>query len=597
MDSNHRFPNELWLEVTAQLPSDAIRNLSSADRALYDIARSLGFTEFKLYPYPYDFQPQKAQLDDALQRLDFWSSPNIAPHVRSCTARSNAHRWQGSAQLHDGGSPHILMNTFFELLPRFTGLQRLYADWIQFTQMGLASLCGLPTLTHVELSGCTVAAGEYINPDSLTLRVATFIARYDYDMNDLWISLLSRDSLQELNFSDLLVFTKPGVLPFPNVQTLTMNSLPMRISDTLAILAKFPGVRVISSGYTPVLRSLTPLQESSIFPVLEKYTGAYENLQIFVQRPTLTHIAIDASSPCSKLLTELRGVTALPNISSLTVRFLTSSENLFGQAQVDALFTLFPRLTELQMTLYPHVEEDGRFTPLPTTFLKMLAAAAILPSTLESLSLTWDFPFEYGSTDSAAGNDPAPPNAAEIPGFAGLREELIAKCGALAEVFLDGYHFLFWWQKVEWDGTAREATAYSYDDAERLRAQKTELEYGPFSHHLLHHDEEAVLGLLARSDCAASFTSFRFYRRSINCSLVLQLVQKMPHLSRLEIGNFKETLLLQFSVPGFRSLSVLLVDHELKISRELAAVHKNGLFIEISSHSSLQSIISQHFDY
>jgi hypothetical protein len=99
----------------------------------------------------------------------------------------------------------------------------------------------------------------------------------------------------------------------------------------------------------------------------------------------------------------------------------------------------------------------------------------------------------------------------------------------------------------------------------------------------IHHtaDEEAVLGLLARSDCATSLTSFRFYQRSINCSLVLQLVQKMLHLSRLEIGDFNETLLPRLSMPTFvnllsnqwleagqesaaleRNLSVLLVDHE-----------------------------------
>jgi hypothetical protein len=79
----------------------------------------------------------------------------------------------------------------------------------------------------------------------------------------------------------------------------------MRISDILTILAKFPGVRVFSSDYTAFLRNLTPLQESSIFPVLEQYTGSYKNLPIFVQRPTLTHFTIDAGSPCSKLLTEL----------------------------------------------------------------------------------------------------------------------------------------------------------------------------------------------------------------------------------------------------------------------------------------------------
>jgi hypothetical protein len=99
----------------------------------------------------------------------------------------------------------------------------------------------------------------------------------------------------------------------------------------------------------------------------------------------------------------------------------------------------------------------------------MLAANALLPNTLQSLSLDWDFPFEYGSTDSAKGNDPAPHSRADIPDFAGLREELIAKCARLTWIFLDGYHFLFWRRKLEWDGTVREVTAYSYGELETRR--------------------------------------------------------------------------------------------------------------------------------
>jgi hypothetical protein len=102
----------------------------------------------------------------------------------------------------------------------------------------------------------------------------------------------------------------------------------------------------------------------------------------------------------------------------------------------------------------------------PTSFFKVLAATALLPETLQSLSLRWWFPFDSGSTDSAKGNDPSPPDPTDIPDFTGLREELIAKCAALTLIFLDGYHILFWWRKIEWDGTVREATAYNYGEFE-----------------------------------------------------------------------------------------------------------------------------------
>ncbi|KAJ6590762.1 hypothetical protein B0H10DRAFT_2092167 [Mycena sp. CBHHK59/15] len=466
MDPKHTFPSELWLELFAHSSADTLRNISSTNHALHEIARPLGFTEFKLYPYPYEYQPPQAQLDDAPERLRFWSSPKIAPHVRSCTARYNLSRWQGFTQA-DDGAPHALVNAFFECLPKFTGLQRLYTDRIQFTQLGLTNLCALPALTYVDLSGSKIAAGEQTDLESLTLRVATFITRYD-QMNALWIPLLSPDSLRELNLSDITPLAKPGVQPFPNVDTLTVNDLPMRSWDTLAILAKFPAVRVFVSDYRGVLRKMTPAQTSSIFPVLEKYTGTCENLHIFVQRSTLTHITLDTGFPFQRLLTELQGVTALSNITWLT-----------AQNGNQKLFTLFPRLTELHLTLYPDAEADGGFTPQATSFLPMLAASPFLPSTLQSLSLDWDFPFQYGSTDSAQGNDPAAPAPGDVPDFSGnsgLRNKLIARCPGLNYIFLDGYHFLFVWWKTSW---VWEATAHSYDDAEVLRAKKTERKFGP----------------------------------------------------------------------------------------------------------------------
>ncbi|KAJ6574550.1 hypothetical protein B0H19DRAFT_1124774 [Mycena capillaripes] len=477
MNPKHTFPNELWLELFTHSSPEALRNVSSTNHALYDIARPLGFTEFKLYPYPYEYQPPQAQLDNALERLQFWSSPKVAPHVRLCTARYNLSRWQGSTQA-DGGTPHVLVNAFFECLPKFTGLKRLYTDRIQITQLGLTKLCTLPALTYVDLSGSKLAAGEQTDLDSLTLRVATFITRYD-QINTLWIPLLSRDSLRELNLSDISPLAKPGVQPFPNVHTLTVNDPPFRSWDTPTIFAKFPAVRIFVSDYRCVLRNMTPAQTSSIFPVLEKYTGACENLHIFVQRSTLTHITFDTGFPFQRLLTELQGVTALPSITLLTARFTTSSQNAFGKAEIERLFTLFPGLNELQLTLYPDADADSGFTPQPTVFLPMLSASPFLPSTLQSLSLDWDFPFEYGSTESAQGNDPAAPAPGDIPDFntnSGLRNELIARCPRLSYIFLDGYHFLYVWWKTSW---VWEATAHGFDDAEVLRAKKTERKFGP----------------------------------------------------------------------------------------------------------------------
>ncbi|KAF7349613.1 hypothetical protein MSAN_01687000 [Mycena sanguinolenta] len=420
MRPQDRVPNELWLEIFGYLPPAAHRSLSSTHRTLYDIARPLGFAEFTLYLYPYEFQPPQTQLDYSLERLNFWGSPKIAPHI------------------------------------------------------GIANLCALPALTHVDFAGVMVVSGERIDPAGLTLRVASFKTRYDYHLNDIWISLLARDTLRELDFDNPVFFARSEILPFPNVQMLTINDLPLNVNDTVTILNKFPNLREFTSDYRTVLRNLTPAQAASIFPVLQKYSGAYENLHIFVQRATLSHITLDAGFDFQRLATELQGITTLPNITSFTAQFTTSARNTFSKTEINTLFTLLPGLTELDLKLIPDPERDGSFTPEPTSFLKMLVSNDLLPSTLQSLSLEWDL-FQY-DTDSTEANDPIAPDPADVPELATLRAGLMAKCPALTYIFLNGFHFLFLWWKTS--SSVWEATAHNIDDAEVLRGQKNERKYG-----------------------------------------------------------------------------------------------------------------------
>ncbi|KAJ6486886.1 hypothetical protein C8R45DRAFT_1074665 [Mycena sanguinolenta] len=464
MDLKDRFPNELWLEVFARLPPSGRRSLSSTHRTLYDLARPLGFVEFALYYYPYGFRPVKAELDDALERLLFWTSPKIAPRVRSCIISQKPHLWQASRPPRTDNK-NFLMNAFFERLPHFTGLERLSVDQVRLTQAGIANLCKLPALVHVEFLRCTVASQEPID-SAATLRVSSVTTRYDYYMNDFWIPLLSPDTLRELDldgFLGFIGFAKSDVQPFPNVHSLKMDDFPPVVHDTVTIFHKFPNLRTFSSTYRGVLLGLTPAEESSIFPVLRDYTGARQNLHIFVQRPTLTRITLDAEHAWfrfSDFLTELEGVVTLSNILSLTVRFAIFQVT-FGKTEVDILFTLFPNLVELQLTLIPDAEEEDGFTPQVTSFLKMFASNPLLPGTLQSLSLEWDLTDQY---------DDFPPDHVNNLDFVVLRAELMANCPALTYIFLDGHHFCFlWWKTLSvWEASAR-----TFDDAEVIRAQKT----------------------------------------------------------------------------------------------------------------------------
>ncbi|KAK7059965.1 hypothetical protein R3P38DRAFT_3384555 [Favolaschia claudopus] len=474
MSQHTTFPNELWAEICSYLPSDALRNLSSTHHPLYDLVRPLGFTEYKVYPYPYDFYPQKRKLDNAIDRLAFYSSPKMAPNIRTCTARWNPQKWQGSPQREDQGSEHVLMKAFFAAIPKFTALQKFYADRIQFTQTGLTNLCALPALRLVDLSSCTVANGEHIDTASLTLRVESFTSCYDYQMNDLWDSLLSRTTLRYLDFADLK--SVKDLQPFPSVHTLKLREFPMMPYDIFSFFSRFPNLRIFRSEYYGVLRNLSPAQEASIFPILEEYTGAYENLRIFILRPTLTHIELDSGFSVQNLLKTVLGHTSFPNITSFKARFTSDVTEEFSQMEFNALLTLFPLLSTLDLTLIPDAQEDGGFTPQATAFLSNLPSNALLPRTLKTLLLEWDFPYEYGSTESAMGHDPAAPPPEDIPDFPSLRAALRQRCPELTHIMLNGYHFGYVWWKTDW---VWEAVAHSYDELGPIQEKRNERMHGP----------------------------------------------------------------------------------------------------------------------
>jgi hypothetical protein len=103
--------------------------------------------------------------------------------------------------------------------------------------------------------------------------------------------------------------------------------------------------------------------------------------------------------------------------------------------------------------------------------------------------------------------------------------------------------------------------------------------------------------------------------------MFLHLVQKMPHLASLEFGDCNGTLLPGSSIPTFiqtlsqqwlratqddhprRTLNVRIVDQELdpqgaeNITFMLNPMHKDGLFITVSSTLKVPNIIAENFDH
>ncbi|KAJ7742146.1 hypothetical protein DFH07DRAFT_44303 [Mycena maculata] len=127
-------------------------------------------------------------------------------------------------------------------------------------------------------------------------------------------------------------------------------------------------------------------------------------------------------------------------------------------------------------------------------------------------------------------------------------------------------------------------------------------------------DEAAVLSLLTRSGCIESVNFLHFHCASIIPGNILALVQKMPRLTDLDIGDFNSALLPQSSLPTFvdafssswlaaqntdgrlrQTLRVRIVDSMLDPAPELSVMQKDGLFIEISQRTYFPDIFGDCF--
>jgi hypothetical protein len=310
-----------------------------------------------------------------MERLEFWFSDEIAPHVRSCVIAPWHEsgpvwsRWDFAAT----STPYVLLVAFFERLGAFTGLQNFSATDIHFTQSGVASLCRAPALASVRLKDCSIAPGEHIDTSSRSLGVARFFHHMRTGATgsgDIWFSLLRPDSLQEVDLTldlDSSLFGDNKAIPsFPNVHTFATTAKFPTIPYIVSILSKFSAVQNFSMICWGELRDVPDLraEASTLLPVLRHYTGPSETIAFFVPRANLTHLTIQNCSPLD-FIAQLQRIGGLQSITSLTASF-----EYLGIAMVGTICAFFPMLTALRITLslWAEFDDDNHVVRFTTIF-------------------------------------------------------------------------------------------------------------------------------------------------------------------------------------------------------------------------------------
>ncbi|KAJ7920161.1 hypothetical protein B0H13DRAFT_2656488 [Mycena leptocephala] len=461
MSGNNRLPNELWLEIFSHLPRHSLKQclaqISLTCRALRFVTRPLRFADFDWHPllaHPTLYLMYLAPtpiVERALKRLKFWSSAEISSFVRTC------HITPGTGD--PGHMSHQysrrLLDAIFERLPRFSGLRRIHAFRVEFSQKCVESLCSLPLLTHLDIDHCSVSSDARIDPSGLTLRITSFVYRDGRRFEDpsRWVLMLHPDHLCQFTafpcgplFDNII----DNVPRFPRVHKLSVGMSLETMSENCSILAKFPTVQSFS---LEVMSGLPPSDAGSLskmLPTLAEYTGSYDTLHMFLGRPALTRLTIKICR-AEKLIDELKRVQSHNNVTSLDVTVFD-----FANDEFIMLLRLFPQLKELRISISLHWHLSA------TIMIQTLACnPSAVPSTLERLALSWNF--------TVPGTANYSPTIHSLQQIVLLRNTLTARCPGLAALWVDSDAIIFRWQKSEKDETVTERVARDAASARDIR--------------------------------------------------------------------------------------------------------------------------------
>ncbi|KAJ7644688.1 hypothetical protein FB45DRAFT_298753 [Roridomyces roridus] len=473
MSSHERVPNELWLEIFQFLPRDYLKDVYSTDRKFSTASRALVFSHLVFYPYHLDEPleylalPGNDGVQLSLERLRFWSSDQIAPFVRECTIAPRRQR-PGEAEpvrLNFTDSPNILMTSFMDALANFTGLKKLSGRRVKFTQAGLAHLCRIPLLKEIVIDRCGIVPDEIVDTASLELRTTKLVYRSAVVANEdrnLWLTIVHRGHLRQLEATgsaSAVSNTLADGATFPNVDKLRLVMNFSTMTQNLVVLSKFPAVCALQLGgwgqikYEP--SEQPAIRAADVLPLLREYHGPCTPLHLFLPKPTLIRLVIDGCGP-EELTFQLRGEYGHITTLHTTVHDLDRNT-------LSTICRCLPALIELHVTVLAEIEdgeyEDG-INPRATDFFSTFADTPDLPSTLQRLSISWEFEFE-----SEDAEDAPVASTENIPDFLAMRDKLRERCPALGTLWLDGHDFMFRWRQL----LDREEESYEDVEDEDLR--------------------------------------------------------------------------------------------------------------------------------
>ncbi|KAJ7684140.1 hypothetical protein DFH06DRAFT_609 [Mycena polygramma] len=442
-------PNELWLDTFSALPRKTLISLHSASKLFHRISRPLLFGDFDFHPFQIQDgassrYSNQDDVDRNMKRLEFWTSPEIAPFVRGCI-------FSVFCRARDDPSPVFAL--FFKLLPHFSNLQQFSCLVVKFDRLAVEALCALPKLAQFQLTGCSLEG----DVAGLVLRVESFlyveIPGSQMAGSPSWLTILDKTVLRDLKMPSApspRLLLERETSDFPNVQNLTLG---IRDWAEISLLSKFPSVLRFQVQWCPPLNGEQD-RKPVLFTQLEAYDGPHEIILFLDPRAAPKHLNITPSDP--QLLLE-RFFTARPILRA--VELLLISLYYLQPNVLGGCLGSFPNLREFRMKVCDPVNfmmeiPDGEMHTRQT-FYDSLITSSPFPQTLEKLYIVW-------STQS----DPHTPLA--LASARATRIALESAHSALKCIWLVSPEFQYLWIRQTDDELSRTTRVNARDSRIRL---------------------------------------------------------------------------------------------------------------------------------
>ncbi|KAH8085475.1 hypothetical protein BXZ70DRAFT_957222 [Cristinia sonorae] len=301
-------PSELWHKI-ARDSTRSLRQLTLVNHLLRDIAQSLLFASFSMHilrEYNHDSTKVLACYHDSTygpylhSRLDFYTSPRIAPFVKSILI---GHAYPDH-QRFTGGTPTnaiILIRAVFERAPSFKNLQRIQCDSCPIDTECIRHMYTIPTVIHLTIDSCmaTVDLALLGRPIFHLKRLKLKIGRADTSeyASGWWLALIAFETehvtLQEEATSALFLSAFAATPPTSQTSLLRhlhLHTIAPENEYFLAVLSRLPNLEklVVEEGTVNFNQRAAPTSiPSNLLPSLRAISCPWMYGKVFLRHRTI----------------------------------------------------------------------------------------------------------------------------------------------------------------------------------------------------------------------------------------------------------------------------------------------------------------------